>query len=239
MLEQLHGRAVDVVDVGAAMGDTVAMLRGLCPEEVGTILCVEGEAEFARYLKRNVAGDDLTRIVVSLVSDGDTARSLVPAAVGTSTATGPEGAAARTLDDILSEHADREFALLKIDVDGYDGRVLAGSRSFLRSGRPHVFFEWAPTYYEACGSSWLQPFEVLSEDGYDRFAFFDKYGRFSHYQHGFDAETVRLHAELCLRSTVLVDWHYDVVALPRESTLSMVGLAEQDIAHRRKSARRR
>lgn len=237
MLHESAGVPVHVVDVGAAMGDTVALLRGLCPDAVATIDCVEGEASFANYLRSNTAGDPGTTVFESIVSDGSSGRALVPNRVGTATATGAEGTPACTLDEVLA-NAGRVVGLLKVDVDGYDGRALAGARGLLRDSRPHVLFEWAPTYYVASGSDWLQPFAVLAECGYDQFVFYDKYGAFSHFMSDYDEPTVRLHAELCLHSQTLLDWHYDVIALPAGSPLSMIRLAELSEARARKAASR-
>lgn len=218
------GAPVHVVDVGAAMGDTAALLRGSCPDQLASLLCVEGEPLFAQYLRANVAGTS-TQVVEALLSDGSTARELVRNPTGTATSIGAEGASARTLDDLLKEHAG-SCDVLKIDVDGYDGRVLAGAQQTLRTERPVVFFEWDPGSYERSGSDWRQPFEICEEHGYDRYVWFDKFGRFTHLMKGYERESVSAHARLCLTSTRLVEWHYDIVALPRESGVDPQAVAE-------------
>lgn len=227
------GRPVDVIDVGAAMGDTAALLRGSCPTAVGTLICVEGDPVFARYLRNNTDGTG-TVILEVLLSDGSTARELVRTAAGTASSVGPGGAAAHLLDDVLTESGGR-CDVLKIDVDGYDGRVLAGSRKTLKRDKPVVFFEWDPGSYERSGSDWHQPFEVCEEAGYNQYVWFDKYGRFTHLMTGYDIATVDAHARLCLTSTVLVQWHYDVVALHRDSPVDAVRLAELSFARQHKA----
>lgn len=227
------GRPVDVVDVGAAMGDTAALLRGSCREALRSLVCVEGDPVFARYLRINTEGTG-AEVVECLLSDRSTARALVRNPVGTATSVGEEGAPARTLDAVLSE-IERRCDVLKIDVDGYDGRVLAGARETLRRDRPVVFFEWDPGSYERSGSDWHQPFEICEESGYSSYVWFDKYGRFTHLMQGYDRATVDAHARLCLESKLLVEWHYDVVALPAESTLDPMRLAELGFARAHKA----
>lgn len=230
---QALGRAVDVLDVGAAMGDTAALLRGSCPEALRTLVCVEGDAVFAGYLRTNTAGTG-TVVVEALLSDGAAARELVRNPVGTATSVGPEGAPARRLDEVLQE-LGAGCDVLKVDVDGYDGRVLSGARETIRRHRPVVFFEWDPGSYERSGSDWHQPFEVCDDEGYTQYVWFDKYGRFSHLMSGYDVPSVEAHARLCLTSTVLVEWHYDVVALHASSTVDPISVAELDFARRHKA----
>lgn len=227
------GRPADVVDVGAAMGDTAALLRGSCPEAIGSLVCIEGDPLFASYLRANVEGTD-TVVVEALLSDQNTARALVRNPVGTATSAGADGAAARRLDDVLAE-ANQRCDVLKIDVDGYDGRVLAGGVTTLLQDRPVVFFEWDPGSYERSGSDWRQPFEVCEGANYASYVWFDKYGRFTHLMVGYDRATVEAHAKLCLSSKVLIEWHYDVVAIPSESSVDPQLLAELQFARQHKA----
>ncbi len=47
------GRTLTLVDVGAAIGDTVLLLKVRCRGAVGRFFCIEGDNEFFGLLKHN------------------------------------------------------------------------------------------------------------------------------------------------------------------------------------------
>jgi hypothetical protein len=65
---------------------------------------------------------------------------------------------------------------------------------------------------------------VLSACGYDRFIWYDKFGRFAHVSTCADDTDLELLRTICREST-LPDWHYDVVALPANSEIALLSLA--------------
>lgn len=206
---ELTGGSVDVVDVGAAVGDTALLLFATCKDTIQVLHCVEGEPDFYRLLERNLRG---TRAIPHLAMLADAARD-VPSLIraqhqGTASAQGRAGVRATSLDSLIGS-AD----VIKVDTDGYDGLILAGaSRLLLRS--PVVLFEWHPLACRRVGTEERQAFEVLDSHGYDRFVFFSKFGEFSHYMFCLDHEALDAYADICLASATLQDWHYDVLALP-------------------------
>lgn len=141
----------------------------------------------------------------------------------------------------LSRHSEFRIHLslvrdvLKIDVDGFDGKVLSGARGILMQHVPNVIFEWHPILYRRTGNDYLKPFQVLVDCGYRTFVWFTKFGEFSHFTCGRDLEALEMTAQLCLREKHVDDWHYDVVALHSESVISPLNLAELSYAKRRVS----
>lgn len=228
---------VCVVDVGAGIGDTVLLLQERCAGKLGQIFAIEGEHSFFGLLQRNVS--DLPGVRLHNVFLSDTVgheRALVRSQhAGTASAQGNALSCATTLDDLLRSTSGID--VIKIDTDGLDGKVLAGSRQSLERDRPGVIFEWHPIACRATGSDYLLPFRVLAQSKYNEYIFFTKYGGFSHFMRGVDEATLRQLADFCLSSTTMDDWHYDVIALPRETRLSPVRLA--DLEHFRSSERRR
>jgi hypothetical protein len=67
--------------------------------------------------------------------------------------------------------------VLKVDTDGYDGLVLAGSRSVLAQ-RPVVLFEWHPVASAVAGTDERLAFRVLRD--YPRTVWYTNCGVFSH-----------------------------------------------------------
>jgi hypothetical protein len=82
---------------------------------------------------------------------------------------------ALALDDISLVKTE-SIDVFKIDVDGFDGRVLAGSRKLLLQHKPVVIFEFHPGLVKETGNEILLPFIVLAETGYHTLIWFDKYG---------------------------------------------------------------
>lgn len=241
LVHQAHaakGAPIVLVDVGAAVGDTVLLVLDRCPGAVGEVHCVEGDDEFFGYLERNLAGVPGVRLHQVLLSDvqGEEA-SLVRVHKGTASAQGETRVPATTLDAVLEGAGDPAVDVLKIDTDGFDGKVLAGATGLLGRRRPAVIFEWAPRVYDATGQARRRPFEVLASAGYRWFVWFDKYGVFSHVDDGYQPAPVDLLAELCVSGRAPgPDWHYDVIALAEGSAIQPGELAA--LAHARNSRSR-
>jgi hypothetical protein len=105
--------------------------------------------------------------------------------------------------------------VIKIDTDGFDGKVLAGTQRTLAESEPAVIFEWHPILLKACGQSTTVPFDVLMNHGYRTFVWFTKHGDHSHVESPHDAARTAQLEQMCLLGEgPEPDWHYDVVALP-------------------------
>lgn len=236
---EAKGSPVTLVDVGAAVGDTVLLVRERCPGAVGRLHCVEGDPEFFGYLQRNLTGLPGVELHRALLSDeaGEEA-GLIRVHKGTASAQGAERVEATTLDSVLEGSGDPEVDVLKIDTDGFDGKVLAGAGGLLRRHRPAVIFEWAPRVYDDTGQSRHRPFEVLAAAGYRWLVWFDKFGRFSHVDDGYHPGPVDVLAQLCVSGRgPSPDWHYDVVALPDTSSIDPVDVAALGYARSSRSRR--
>lgn len=219
------GRPVSLVDVGAAVGDTVLLVRDRAAGDVAAFHCVEGDPEFFGYLERNLGGRSDTTLHFAMLSDqtGEEA-DLVRIHSGTASAQGSQRRPTTTLDLLLAGAGPVD--VLKIDTDGFDGKVLAGASSILDEHRPAVIFEWHPLLYEATAQDWHRPFEVLSAHGYRWLVWFTKEGEFSHIDDGYQPTSTDALARLCLSGVgPRPDWHYDVVALPDTTAISLIELA--------------
>jgi FkbM family methyltransferase len=213
------GRPVHVVDVGAAVGDTALKLLSECRDEIASLTCVEGNPRFAKMLRLNLARHGAI-VHEAMLSDteGEAPELVHNQHAGTASATGTARVPTTTLDALL---AAKPVDVLKIDTDGYDGLVLAGSQSIL-DRRPVVLFEWHPVACAVAGTDERLAFRVLRD--YPCALWFTKYGVFSHITYGIDDATLDAMAAIC-RDADLPDWHYDVVALPPGSRVSVTELA--------------
>lgn len=220
------GRPLWVVDVGAAIGDTVLLLEANCHGCVEKIISVEGDERFFALLCANLRGTATVQPVRALLSAGlDYEPSLVRIHPGTASAQGEARTPATTLDAVLSELAPPALDVLKIDVDGFDGKVLAGSVETLERFAPAVIFEWHPRLCHATGSAPFEAFAALRKCGYDTLVWFTKFGTFSHFSAVGDGAAAALLERYCVTEEVDGDWHYDIVALPAASQIDAVALA--------------
>lgn len=213
-------RGVHVVDVGAAVGDTALKLYDECGPQIASMTCIEGDPKFASLLRSNVGRQGAIIHERMLAASDGLARELIHNQhAGTAASLGARQVPAITLDHVLGE---AEVDVLKIDTDGYDGNVLEGASNTLARRRPIVLFEWHPIACALAGTDVNAPFRLLK--GYSKTVWYTKYGSFSHVANDVTEQDLSDLARVC-RESSLPDWHYDVIAVPDESPVSIVALA--------------
>lgn len=206
-------RPLHLIDVGAAVGDTVVLLSERCPGMVATYECIDGSSTFAPYFAENTRNVPGVRFHAAMLAATATrVPSLVQHHAGTASAVGSEHVAATTLDDLLRGIAACDF--IKIDVDGYDGEVLAGARELLVGFTPAIYFEWHPRLVLRAGNRVERAFETLLAAGYTEFLWFNNRGPFSHFSGPPQPREISHLAELLNPNRDGRDTHFDVLALP-------------------------
>ena len=133
------------LDIGANIGDTAAILRGACH---APIICIEGDQSLASLLAENVAQLGNVRLVHSYLGNRREERRVVIDNEGSNSTLVPASNATlgvavnfSTLDEIIGDRDGESTKLVKIDTEGYEGRIILGARRTLRQGRPAVVFE--------------------------------------------------------------------------------------------------
>lgn len=149
-----------VVDVGANIGYYLLLFqKGLAG--TGEVICIEPSPENLPELKRTIEANAFTNVRLLEVALGETAGETKLRAGINSGVTDAQDAAytvpIRRLDEIVGERVD----LLKIDVEGYEGQVLAGARTLLERHRPILFLEFHPAAISGFGRSTRTIFEQL------------------------------------------------------------------------------
>jgi FkbM family methyltransferase len=172
-----------IVDIGANVGDSVAVIRAATR---APILCVEGDEKFLPYLEINAGRSPDVEIAATyvrttngeeqfaVVREGGTAR-LEPCA--------PDGrptVEVTPLADILAAHPRfASPALIKIDTDGQDTGILLDSAEILAARTPTLFFEFdVAMTYAASRCDAMTIFPALAAAGYRRALFFTNFGSF-------------------------------------------------------------
>ena len=189
------------VDVGANVGDSVAVVRA---DAEFPVLCVEPDPRFFDLLKRNTAQFRDVVLVQEYLGEGPAevaGRLSLAGGTGHLEAGAPqdETIQIRTLCDVLSEHP--EFAgakLVKIDTDGYDCKILRGAAPWLARSKPVLFFEYDPYFLSLQSDDGLSVFATLKQLGYSDLLIYDNVGKLiSSERLDEDAALSRMHYEYC------------------------------------------
>lgn len=142
LLGSLLGPGMHFVDVGANLGYYLLLAESVVGAQ-GRVSCFEPEPDNLRELRRNVQVNGLGNVEVFAAAAGaeDGTASLRTGINGSVAAGGGDlEVPLRRLDSVLTRRVD----FLKIDVEGYEGHVLAGAERILREDRPRAFVEIHP-----------------------------------------------------------------------------------------------
>jgi FkbM family methyltransferase len=169
-----------MIDVGANVGDSYCCVD---PYPGDSFLLIEGDPRFFRLLVLNTSLDPGVECEPVLLTDKPSRENgrlvsqpgnagLSPDQMGA-----PSSSPFTTLDRLLESHTAFCGAnLLKVDVEGYDRRVLAGGENLLRKSKPAVFFEYHPRKIAALKEDGDRIFGELAALGYDRYIVYDNLG---------------------------------------------------------------
>ncbi len=173
---------LSMIDVGANIGDTIALLPALSAAQ---FLCIEGSRKYFDLLVRNFGPDPSVRCVNALLYDGSSAAAESDLIERNGTAQlghahGPveKGAKFTTLDAVIDQYPQFASAnFLKIDTDGYDFRVLKGGANLLGAARPALHFELCFHLWEEVGRTDLaEALAWLAAAGYGCAILYDNLG---------------------------------------------------------------
>ena len=174
-----------IIDIGANIGDSVAILRGYVSSP---ILCVEGHPPFLELLVKNTAQFQDVAIAVNYL--GDTTESLpmqlegiggtahLSSTVNAFHTKSSDQLSIVTLDHLLATHSEfLDSKLIKIDTDGFDGKIIRGAQGILQRSKPVIFFEYDPHFLTQQGDDGLSIFRMLQTIGYSGVIIYDNVGK--------------------------------------------------------------
>jgi len=171
-----------VLDIGANIGAHTLPFADLVGTE-GRVIAFEPTAYAFAKLRRNIElNPDLARrittVQAALGADSD---PTVPAeiysswplagtqdthAVHLGRLQSTRGAVAMTMDHWVEASAPKRLDFIKLDVDGHEPSVIAGSTRTLAAFSPRILIEWAPYLFESSRSSVEGMFRLLTDLGY-------------------------------------------------------------------------
>jgi len=167
-----------LIDVGANVGDTVALLRKDC---FFPIVCIEGDNEYYHLLSQNIKQFKEVSIFQHFLGENSK--------ITKATTTKEDGTARITksndtikflrLDKFINTHSNfRSAKILKIDTDGYDLKILRGGLNYIKQTKPILFFEYDEVYLSKVEDKGLPTLTKLKDLGYNKIIFYDNFGRF-------------------------------------------------------------
>jgi len=226
---QIRYPDLTIIDVGANVGDTIAMIRSevRCP-----ILCIEGDFRFFKILQENAKQFDDVEIINTFLGDRTESVGVTVSQGGTAhlekTLSG-DGHSLVRLDSLLTE-ANRfwQSKMIKIDTDGYDNKILRGAEHQLADVRPVLFFEYDPYFLAKQDESPLATFSQLHLLGYDRILVYDNFGEL------FCETTVSSQRQLEALTLYFSGWkgqrYCDICVFHREDDKLFEKIADAEIA---------
>ena len=215
-----HG-PVRYIDIGVAIGDTPLMVFAHGEAKIEKIICIDGDAAFFDILSHNLRryAGKVALVCQLLSAQEEEIAELVWDRNATANASGEGKVQARPLDSVLLPFAGQPVHVIKIDVDGFDGQVMAGAQHTLATHSPLVIFEWNSTLFARTGNDIIQPFQFLAANGYTRLVWFDNFGHFSHFSLSTqdvanNAQSLHALAQFCDENYARTGYHFDIIALP-------------------------
>jgi FkbM family methyltransferase len=181
-LKKLVRPGSTVLDVGANIGSVTLVLAKLV-DQAGRVYAFEPTDYAIRKLKRNLALNPgvAKRVIVEQMRLTCEERREGPVEIYSSwklagearrhpkhrgIAQSTQGSTAASLDDYCEKHGIPKVDFIKLDVDGFEGEVLAGAINLLKRDRPSICMELAPYALAERGSSIHQVFGILEACNY-------------------------------------------------------------------------
>ncbi len=179
-LAELLGRGgrIDVLDVGANIGDSTLLILDRTEARV---LAVEPDEVFLPFLRHNVAGDERVVVEPSMLTTDETDAGYTAIRVGgTATFTAAEGDAVVptvSVDGLRERHPDFDgLRLVKSDTDGYDVTLVPAIARTWADSHPVLFFEYDHRASLTAGNEPMRVWDELAGLGYTECAVWDNGG---------------------------------------------------------------
>lgn len=175
-IHQRLGRQILVVDVGANIGDSAAVIAAAIPPGGARFMCVEADDRYLPLFEINTKGLDAKLVhAIAGQQSGKAKYHATTEGAGTSVIEPSETETEIvTVDELVgSEPVD----LLKIDTDGYEHQVLSGAKETLQLPDVTVFMEYSPFHLDRYGKTDPERvIDVLVASGFQRAIVYDNLG---------------------------------------------------------------
>lgn len=171
--------ATQVVDVGANIGDSVALIKSVVEVPV---VCIEGDDFYSDILNKNLQQFKSVVSFKNYLGEVDEKISGKPTQDNGSLKIDVSASnvlSVKTFDTLVNQNPDKfgEIKVFKIDTDGFDLKILRGSKETLKKYNPVVFFEYSEKHLKDAGDDGLTIFPFFKKMDYQYIIFYDYNGR--------------------------------------------------------------
>jgi FkbM family methyltransferase len=224
-----------VVDIGANRGN-FALAASHLLGNMGKVLCFEPNPNCIRILDNAVTSNHIENMFIYPVGLGDREEELTLSVPTVNSGEGTFGrpaygneltyqvrAQVKVGDKLL---ANERPSLIKIDVEGFECKVIAGLAETIGRNHPIVLTEVIPTLLERCDASVADLMALMQRFGYQGFKLGLKkeHGRYDWQLISFDPrdgalDAVWLHPDAMRRHAMALNEHTLVVDMPGQTAL--------------------
>lgn len=233
---QTKKEKLTIIDAGAAVGDTLYFLQQNLPPGSSMIYCIEGDPGFVKYLLKNAEhfGEDAKVITEVLSSQKELIPELIHHHASSLIAKGEKKITALPIDEVWAREINQPPDILKTDLEGYDGKAIAGASGILRQFGPSVIFEFHPLLIKQTGNDMMEVFDVLAKAGYEQLLWFSKHGEFISQTVLNDSKYIQQMVKQSLDAGEKEDIHFDVIAPGKRNAPDIKKLAQCSYAKNKK-----
>ena len=135
--EKYHNQVI--VDVGANIGDTAAMIASYCQNKM---ILIEVSDYFLQILRKNILKIPNETIIQSVfISDGSSTQGLLYHWGGTAFFQEDTDEGIKVNTAKIADIVEEETCFIKVDTDGFDFKILLSSIDWLSDNKPGIIFE--------------------------------------------------------------------------------------------------
>jgi FkbM family methyltransferase len=217
-----QGVPLAVVDVGANIGDTIALIEQWKPG-IYSYLCLEPEPDLAEICRMNHGDNKRVTVRRSFIGEDEGATVKLeddgranPMTTISGTEAGADVDQLVRLDTLAIPFAKEHgrISMIKVDTEGYDFSVLRSASKVLREYAPGLYFEWYGDVLRKAGEDVYSGFEHLMSAGYRHFVFFTAFG--DYYCNCTDPDRRFLHGLMSAAEANPGVFYFDVFATTSE-----------------------
>jgi FkbM family methyltransferase len=147
VVQRLLAPGMRVADIGANIGYYLLLIEQVIGPR-GRVLCVEPEPDNLEDLRRVIAANSFQNVEIVSAALG-AENTEMQLSRGLNGRVVPSGGDLKVplmrLDDLWDRAMRDRVDFLKIDVEGFEGEVLAGGEHIISEHRPRIFLELHPT----------------------------------------------------------------------------------------------
>jgi FkbM family methyltransferase len=167
-----------LIDIGANIGDTIALVKTYCDIP---IVSIEGNEKYYSILEKNkTLFKNVETFKYLLDEKNHSTKTTLESKDGTAFVKSDTNSETKfiTLDSFISDYPSFEKAkLVKIDTDGYDLKIIRGGLDFIQKTHPVLFFEFDRYFLTQVHDDGISTLQQLADLGYSAIVFYDNSGR--------------------------------------------------------------